>query len=774
MLQFFNAEIVKTSYLLIYQRYEEGKFSMSFFKIIGKKALPILLCLIMVISALPVGAFTAFADEIGNSGSDYSDEAEQPDDNDQPEEPEEPEEIKLGTPVLSSVSNAATGAKISWKKVKGAEKYRVYYKTGKDGWQKAGDTTDTSFIWTKAKSGTKYYFTVCCLSADGKRCTSDYNTTGLSLNYIAAPKISLTTNSNSIQIKWNKVDGAQKYRVFYKNSSGTWKKVADTAATSYTYSGTKRGEKYTFTVRCISKDGKSYTSSYDPAGQTVKIVAEPKISSVSNTASGVKISWGKVSGAEKYRVFYKNSNGDWTKIADTASTSFTWSEAKSGKKYTFTVRCINKDARSYASTCDATGKSITFVAAPKISTVSTVTNGVQIKWNKPAGAVKFRVYYKNGSSWTKIGDTTSTSYTWNGAKVGKSYTFTVRCISSDAKSYTSGYYSSGKKFTYLSTPKLSSVSADNSGIIIKWNKVSGAEKYKVFYKTGSGEWTKIANTSNTEYTWKGAKSGTNYTFTVRCITSDGSAYTSWYDSTGKSIKFNSAPKLSSVTAGSKGITIKWNKVSGAEKYKILRKTGNGNWTAIGTTAYTSFTDIQTDKGLTYTYTVRCVNLTGGTNTSGYDTTGKSVTATATPSRDSDMIEVAKKELGVTGGKKYWSWAGYSSRVPWCNIFVTWCADQLGYYESGRMPLIQWPKDSVKWFKERGLFKSGSYVPKPGDLIYLLQEGGTEPYHIGIVERYENGTVYTIEGNAGDIVKRRSYEHGGWRVYGYATPDYGHN
>ena len=161
MLQFFNAEIVKTSYLLIYQRYEEGKFSMSFFKIIGKKALPILLCLIMVISALPVGAFTAYADEIGNSGSDYSDEAEQPDDNDQPEEPEEPEEIKLGTPVLSSVSNAATGAKISWKKVKGAEKYRVYYKTGKDGWQKAGDTTDTSFIWTKAKSGTKYYFTVC-------------------------------------------------------------------------------------------------------------------------------------------------------------------------------------------------------------------------------------------------------------------------------------------------------------------------------------------------------------------------------------------------------------------------------------------------------------------------------------------------------------------------------------------------------------------------------------------------------------------------------------
>ena len=261
---------------------------------------------------------------------------------------------------------------------------------------------------------------------------------------------------------------------------------------------------------------------------------------------------------------------------------------------------------------------------------------------------------------------------------------------------------------------------------------------------------------------------------MRCITSDGKSSTSWYDSTGKSITFIANPKLTSVSAGSNGITIKWNKVTGAEKYKVYRKNTNGGWIAIGITAYTSFTDIQTDKGMTYTYTVRCVNLSGSTCTSGYDTKGKSATAIATPSRSSDMIEVAKKELGNVGGKKYWTWAGFSSRVPWCNIFVTWCADQLGYYKADRIPLIRWPKDSIKWFKERGLFKSKSYEPKPGDLIYFVHYGESEPTHIGMVEKYEKGIVYTIEGNANDVVSRATYEHDSYRIYGYVTPDYGHN
>lgn len=77
--------------------------------------------------------------------------------------------------------------------------------------------------------------------------------------------------------------------------------------------------------------------------------------------------------------------------------------------------------------------------APKLSSVSAVSNGVTVKWNAVAGAEKYRVFYKaNGeNTWHKAGDTTSTSYTWTGAKKGTKYTFTVRCVTSDGKTYTS-------------------------------------------------------------------------------------------------------------------------------------------------------------------------------------------------------------------------------------------------------------------------------------------------------------------------------------------------
>ena len=71
--------------------------------------------------------------------------------------------------------------------------------------------------------------------------------------------------------------------------------------------------------------------------------------------------------------------------------------------------------------------------------------------------------------------------------------------------------------------------------------------------------------------------------------------------------------------------MKWGKVTGASKYRIFYKTGNGSWTVIGTTAYINFTDIKATKGKTYTYIVRCMNSNASSYTSGYYASGKSAT-----------------------------------------------------------------------------------------------------------------------------------------------------
>ncbi len=263
--------------------------------------------------------------------------------------------------------------------------------------------------------------------------------------------------------------------------------------------------------------------------------ATPAISKLENVNGGIKLTWGKVSGAAKYRVFVKNGSG-WTKLTDTASTSYTWKGGKSGSKYTFTVRCISADGKSYTSGYNTTGKTITYVAAPALSKLENVNGGIKLTWGKVSGAAKYRVFVKNGSSWVRLTDTTSTSFTWNKAVSGKSYTFTVRCLSKDGKSYTSGYNTAGKSIKYIAAPVLTGAKSVSSGIQVTWKKSAGAAKYRIYRKIGSGSWQRVGDTTGVSFVDKTAKKGVKYTYTVRCITSNGKAYTSGFNTTGKTVK----------------------------------------------------------------------------------------------------------------------------------------------------------------------------------------------------------------------------------------------
>lgn len=124
-----------------------------------------------------------------------------------------------------------------------------------------------------------------------------------------------------------------------------------------------------------------------------------------------------------------------------------------------------------------------------------------------------------------------------------------------------------------------------------------------------------------------------------------------------------------------------------------------------------------------------------------------------------------------GGDTYWGWYGFESRVEWCACFVSWCADQCGYIDSGAIPRFSLCSDGVDWFSARGQFQDRSYVPAEGDIIFFDwgNDGGVD--HVGIVESVSGGTVNTVEGNSGDKVTRRSYSIGSASIYGYGVPTY---
>ena len=349
-------------------------------------------------------------------------------------------------PIITSLTNTSGGIKVSWSKVNGAYGYRIYQKTS-NGWKRIKDTTATSFTDSAVSANQTKTYTIRCIDKKGKTVSGFYSK-GWSKKYTpVAPTISKLENTSSgIKLNWNKITGAYGYRLYYKPASGGWKRFKDTTATSFTDSGVVPNKTETYTIRCLDKNGNTI-SGFNSNGWSIKYVpVAPTISKLENTSSGIKLSWNKVTGVYGYRIYQKTSNG-WKRIKDTTATSFTDSAVSANQTKTYTIRCIDKNGNT-VSGYNSKGWSKKYTAAtPKITKLTNTSKGVSVTWNKIAGVYGYRLYRKyDGGSWTKVKDTTSTSFTDSGAKKGKKVTYTVRCIDRKGKTV-SGFNSKGWSIT---------------------------------------------------------------------------------------------------------------------------------------------------------------------------------------------------------------------------------------------------------------------------------------------------------------------------------------
>ena len=357
-------------------------------------------------------------------------------------------------------------------------------------------------------------------------------------------------------------------------------------------------------------------------------LATPKISKAESVYGGVKLTWNKVSGAAKYRVYYKGRKG-WTRMVDTTSTSYIDKDVSSGKNYTYTVRCISADGKSFTSGYDSKGTTVKYIAAPEISKLENVNGGVKISWGKVSGATKYRVYYKGRKGWTRMVDTTSTSYIDKDVSSGRNYTYTVRCISDDGKSFESGFNPKGSSIRYNQAPKILETNVVNGGIKVIWESENNTN-YRLYCKTEGKGWTKVCDNKTGVVTHKNLQPNKTYTYTVRAISSDAKKYLSGYDPVGMSAKYVATPKISKTEVTYDGVKLTWNKVAGAEKYRVYYKDGEG-WNKLADTTGNSYLDMGLvsrelsikDNSVNgqYIYTVRCISSNGKAFQSGYDTKG---------------------------------------------------------------------------------------------------------------------------------------------------------
>lgn len=541
-------------------------------------------------------------------------------------------------PTLKTAESVDFNAiKVTWKKVDGASGYYVYRKADGEKFFKQiaevnGNKTFTSTDLS-ATTGVKYQYTVRAYrNRNGKPYAGLYDSKGVTATACTkAPTIKsgVSTVSDKLKLTWSKVNGATGYNVYRKLENDKNYKLIKTingnGNVEFTDSGLKCGVKYYYRVNGFrTVDSKNYEGigSKDYLGLTTP--AQPALKSAKSLGyNTISIEWTKVEGATGYDI-YRKTTGTYSKIGtvDKQSTvTFKDEKAVTGVRYQYTVRAFyNKNGIKKVSTYENYIHGTAYPSNPNLTSVTSVEyNAIELKWDKVDGANGYKIYRKlpsdkNYKELITLYEQTD-KYTDQTVTCGTTYQYIIRSFRyENGKTYTSGNSSAVSCKAVPPVVKVKVASTGYNSLNVSWEKVNGATGYRIYFKKDNAKnWTTLAtfeNGSLTSCEHRKLTTGVNYTYTVRAYYKDGSK-TIWgdFNQTGVTKKpVTSAPKLVSVTSSTAtNVTVKWETVSGANGYKVMRKAdGSKTWSTIGTTnsKKLSYTDKKVSCGVKYHYTVR--------------------------------------------------------------------------------------------------------------------------------------------------------------------------
>lgn len=253
---------------------------------------------------------------------------------------------------------------------------------------------------------------------------------------------------------------------------------------------------------------------------------------------------------------------------------------------------------------------------PNVSSITNGENGAVIGWDSYPGASYYRVYVKSGSSWSKIAETTSTSYVYKKAAVDKKETYTVRALNAK-KAFISKYNTEGWSNIYFSPVIITSIVNGDEGAELKWNTPVNAAFCRVFRREASGKWINAGDSYNSRFIDSTAVSGKKYFYAVGCMDISGALVSALCDGT-ENIHVE-MPQITDFQNDSNGTKISWSRPNGAVKFRIYEKSGT-SWKKIYETTGTSYTDKNVKNDVQKTYTIRIID-NNGKFLSGYNKNG---------------------------------------------------------------------------------------------------------------------------------------------------------
>ncbi len=204
--------------------------------------------------------------------------------------------------------------------------------------------------------------------------------------------------------------------------------------------------------------------------QAASSLKEPKIESVENKSTGVKLTWKEVSKASGYLIYRKKEDGSYKRIArinNNSKVTYKDQSVQSGKLYSYKICAFNQTAWENYKKAEKSYK------------------------KEKAGSDKKKAnYYKT-----------------------KANSYKAKALSS---------FSSAAKIRYLAPVQIKSATAHKNSIRLKWKSVSGASKYKIYRKSRDGSYKLLKTVSSSVTTYKDDEISPGMTYSYKMLATKGS------------------------------------------------------------------------------------------------------------------------------------------------------------------------------------------------------------------------------------------------------------
>ena len=672
--------------------------------------------------------------------------------------------------------------KISWNAVNGADKYWIYRSVDGETFDYYARTDKPSFTDGSTSIGTTYYYAVKAVAVLGGRDVSSGRSTAQSIQCRpAAPSVSIYRASGKPQLKWNAVSGAAKYWVYRSTDGVNFKYYDSTAKTSYTNTGALLGTKYHYRVKAVAVvNGKNVASADSGTKSLFTTPAAPDVS-IYRVNGKPQLKWSAVTGAEKYWIYRSTDGVNFKYYDSTTGTSYTNCIAASGTEYYYKVKAAAVvNGKDVASDFSNTKSLFTTPAAPSVS-ITTSKGKPKLTWKAVKGADNYYIYRStDGKNFKYYNKTDEAGYTNYSTNIGTTYYYKVRAVKTiDGNDHKSDF-SAVRSIQCRPAAVNLSISRSYGKPKLTWDAVADADKYWIYRSTDGKNFKCYDTTTKTSYINSGAAFNTIYCYKVKAVkVVNGRNVVSGSGSAKSVITALAKPSVSITTSDGKPY-ISWDAVDGATGYYVFRSTDGKNYSVLGYTTRTNYTNTASNAGTTYYYKVKADNSNTKTaSCANSDKTAEKLVEQAkswlgckeSDGSNEEIIDTYNGHEPVARGLKL----GYKD--PWCAAFVSACAIKTGMTDI--IPTECGCGTMVKLFKKLGAWdENDGRIPNVGDIIFFdwddsgYGDNDGFPGHVGIVEKVSGTKITVIDGNnKNDAVERRTVQINGRFIRGYGVPKY---